>query len=238
MTKEERKEYDKQYYILNKDKIKKYYKKNKEELNAKSREYYRKNREKFLLNCKKKYEKDKEEIKAWQKNNYQKNKEKILIQKKEYSDKTKDKRAEYYRKNKEKKLAYNKQYVNNKYKFNDEFKITTIIRNSFRHYIKLYSKSGKIKSVFKYGIDIKAIVEKLGTPPNDGKVYHIDHIFPVSAFDLNNPEHIKLCWAPENLRWLEANENLSKSNKYDLNEFQEYVNQSYLTYNLLHKLEY
>ena len=137
-----------------------------------------------------------------------------------------------------KKLAYNKQYVNNKYKFNDEFKITTIIRNSFRHYIKLYSKSGKIKSVFKYGIDIKAIVEKLGTPPNDGKVYHIDHIFPVSAFDLNNPEHIKLCWAPENLRWLEANENLSKSNKYDLNEFQEYVNQSYLTYNLLHKLEY
>jgi len=74
-----------------------------------------------------------------------------------------------------------------------------------------------------YGINIDEIIKKLGCQPQDGKKYHIDHIFPVSAFDLNNPEHIKLCWHPDNLQWLEMSENIKKSNDYNVNEFNNYL---------------
>jgi hypothetical protein len=46
----------------------------------------------------------------------------------------------------------------------------------------------------------------------------------VSAFDLENQEHIKLCWHPNNLQWLEASENMSKGDKYNEELFEEYVN--------------
>ena len=53
--------------------------------------------------------------------------------------------------------------------------------------------------------------------------HHIDHILPVSAFDFTNEEHVKLCWLPENLQWLEKSENLSKGDKHNKKEFEEYV---------------
>jgi hypothetical protein len=43
--------------------------------------------------------------------------------------------------------------------------------------------------------------------------YHIDHIIPISVFDCDNVEHIKLAHSPENLRWLIGKENLEKSDK-------------------------
>ena len=43
--------------------------------------------------------------------------------------------------------------------------------------------------------------------------FHIDHIIPLSSFDLNDSEQIKIAFAPENYQWLTAKENLIKSNK-------------------------
>ena len=114
-------------------------------------------------------------------------------------------------------------YRSSRYKTDAKYKISTLIRGSFKQAFDIYTKNGKIKTIKEYGIDIKAIIEKLGKPPQDGRQYHIDHIFPVSAFDLTNPEHIKLCWHPDNLRWLEASENMSKGNKYNEELFEEYI---------------
>ena len=46
----------------------------------------------------------------------------------------------------------------------------------------------------------------------EGKI-HIDHIVPVSSFDLSNPDELKSAWAITNLRPLWARDNLIKSSK-------------------------
>lgn len=40
---------------------------------------------------------------------------------------------------------------------------------------------------------------------------HIDHITPVSLFDLEDPEQVRLCWSLTNLRPLWAKENTAKA---------------------------
>jgi hypothetical protein len=49
---------------------------------------------------------------------------------------------------------------------------------------------------------------------NYGK-WHIDHITPLSSFDIQNynDENFKKCWSLENLQPLWAEDNLKKSNK-------------------------
>jgi len=65
----------------------------------------------------------------------------------------------------------------------------------------------------KYGIDYGAIIEALGPHPNTIGIsgdFHIDHIIPVSAFDLTDPAQIKIAFAPENHQWLLARDNRKK----------------------------
>ncbi len=84
------------------------------------------------------------------------------------------------------------------------------------HAFNKYTETGKIMSCKKYDINIPAICNYLGPHPNTlgkkGK-YHIDHIIPLSKFDLNNPEYIKVAFSPENHQWLTAEANLKKGNK-------------------------
>ena len=46
----------------------------------------------------------------------------------------------------------------------------------------------------------------------EGKI-HIDHIVPISSFDLSNPDELRSAWAITNLRPLWAKDNLIKSSK-------------------------
>ena len=76
----------------------------------------------------------------------------------------------------------------------------------------------------KYGIDIKAIAKAVGEKPKGN--YHLDHIYPVDAFDLTKSEHIRLCWSPQNLRWLSAKENLKKKAEYDPTAFKAFLTEA------------
>lgn len=51
---------------------------------------------------------------------------------------------------------------------------------------------------------------------------HVDHIIPCASYDWTNPEEIKKCWHPRNLRLLPAFENIIKSNKLDLSLIKKY----------------
>lgn len=102
MTKEEKKEYNKKYYLENKDKIRKqnkdYREKNKEYYKKYQHQYYLKNRNKFKEHARK---------------YYQQNRVKILNQNRQY-------KKEYYLKLKAKKIKeivnINKNIVNTLYK--------------------------------------------------------------------------------------------------------------------------
>ena len=159
---------------------------------------------------------------------YQKNKDKISLIRKQYYKENKDKVLSSNRRwcenNKEKKrkswinwkLTHPKHYSNysqNRKKTDIYFLLTCRLRDNVRQALNYYSKQGKVLSAKKYGIDYRAIIEKLTPLPfplEDRKNWHIDHIRPLNTFNLNDSEEIKEAFNPNNLRWLPARENLSR----------------------------
>lgn len=134
-----------------------------------------------------------------------------------------DKLKEVHKRNENgKALCYNC-YILNKLENNEKFLIITRLRTRVKDAFNKYTKTGKIMKSSDYGIDYQAVFEYLGPCPGARKDYHIDHVFPLSAFDLNNPTHIIASFAPENHQWLKKEKNLSKSNKYDVEEFEKYL---------------
>jgi hypothetical protein len=90
------------------------------------------------------------------------------------------------------------------------YKLQRTLRRRIRSGINFYSKNGKTKSCKEYGIDFVSIYNKVGPRPGTGKEWHLDHIIPMSVFDLDNELHILLCNSPDNLQWLPANININK----------------------------
>jgi hypothetical protein len=115
-------------------------------------------------------------------------------------------------------------YKKNRKKTDHKFDLICKLRNRTNDALKTYSKTGKIMSSKKYGIDYIGIIKHLGPCPGKRKEYHIDHIFPLVAFDFNNLKHIKAAFAPENHQWLKAEDNLKKNDKYNKKEFKNYLN--------------
>jgi len=98
-------------------------------------------------------------------------------------------------------------------KTNPQFRMRSYLRTRLWIALNNYTKTGKIMSSKKYGINYQAIIEHLKPFPKDLSKYHIDHIRPLCSFDLTNPEEIKKAFSPENHQLLLAKENLSKGKK-------------------------
>ncbi len=167
-------------------------------------------------------------VKEWWKNNFRSRKE----YDKEYDkEKYKEWREKYkikeYMKiwnqtNSQKRLAYKRtkkarqqrnKNRNLRKKQNPEWDIQEKIRCHLTRVIISYSIKGKIKQSCEYGINYQAIIEHLKPFPKDIENYHIDHIIPLSLFDFNKSEHIKIAFKPENHQWLTIKENLEKHNR-------------------------
>jgi hypothetical protein len=71
---------------------------------------------------------------------------------------------------------------------------------------------GKIQSSSKYGLDYNAIIENLTPFPQNTAEYDIDHLIPLSLYDLEDKKEVKKSFNPQNLRWLMKRENIQKSN--------------------------
>lgn len=124
--------------------------------------------------------------------------------------------------------CYNKERYFNDY----NYRTTILVRNRINSAIKNYVIGGKIKSLDKYGIDLQPIIKYLLPFPENIKEYHIDHIIPVFAFDLNDPEQFKLAFLPENHQWLKTKENLQKGAKFNPEELEEFKRKMKDKYNL------
>ncbi len=114
-----------------------------------------------------------------------------------------------------KKLRYEKpektkSYARNYYAKNS---VRIRIRNRISKAIRQQRLEKKL-TIAGYGIDIGAIAEFLGPCPGNPSDWHIDHIRPLSSFDLSDLSQIKEAFRPTNHQWLTARENLIKAAKY------------------------
>ena len=106
----------------------------------------------------------------------------------------------------------------------EQFLLKCRLRNNLRENLKQYTREGKTFSSSKYGIDYSAITSSLEKEAEEvhGKSilqlreegYHVDHIIPVSNYNLEDPEEVGRCYHPDNLRWLPGRENISRSNRW------------------------
>ena len=214
-SKERKKEYQKEYNQRPEVKVrmKEYYQRNKEKIVEWKKKYYQRNKEKILKQSKEYGQRP--EVKA---------RRRELIQRPEVKAKVKSRMKEYHKeyyqkpevkaKVKSRMKEYLKEYLKNRYSQDKNFNIQIRLRSLLGRALKRYTKTGKITSASKYGINYKAIIKHLKPFPEDISKCHVDHIKPLCSFNLEDPEEIKKAFAPENHQWLTAQENMVKGGRY------------------------
>lgn len=232
-------EYNKRYYIKNKEKASNYYYNNKEKI----AEYQKNNKEKLVAAKKKYRQNNKEKVANYKKEYRQNNKSKTIEYSKKYTENNKEKIAEYRKENKEKNKEYFKNYYqknkekikqylvinkidirekDNKRRFNKRnleplYKLKENLRSRMHHAFKNKNFIKSQRTLEMLGCDLETIkshLEKQFTKEmnwsNQGK-WHIDHIIPCASAKTEE-ELIKL-FHYTNLQPLWAADNLSKSDK-------------------------
>jgi hypothetical protein len=111
----------------------------------------------------------------------------------------------------------NRIYLRDKYANDIQFRLSVNLRNRLRAAIKGNSKKGS--AVYDLGCTIEELKLRLESMWLEGmswdnythKGWHIDHIKPLSSFDLTDPEQLKEACHYTNLQPLWALDNLKKS---------------------------
>lgn len=186
----------------------KWYEKNKESFLKKKREYNKQNKDKVAYQNKKYREEHTDQLKEYSKQYRLSNIDKIKTRDKKYQSKI------------ENKLKRN---IREKQRRDDDilYRLTISLRNRLYRAIKNNSKSGSAVNdlgctinKFKMYIENKfqpgMMWENWGVGKN---CWHIDHITPLSKFDLNNRQELLKACHYTNLQPLWANENIVKRNK-------------------------
>jgi len=130
-----------------------------------------------------------------------------------------------YRKNKKKKLEYNKIYENKRLKEDPNYKIARNLRRRLRDALKSGYKIGsavrdlgcstlELKKRFESMFYLHPTTNAQMTWENYGNGWHIDHIVPLSSFDLTDREQFLKACHYTNLQPLWAEENLKKGSKH------------------------
>ena len=187
--------YVKDWKLQNKEKViqqrRNYRLKNKEKYQESQKEYRIKHRDKIRINDKKFRQQHKKELSEKSKNNYLKNK--ITI------------------------LKRHKNYANNKYNTDINFKLSCLLRNRIRYALKRNFKS--ISTLKLLGCSLDFLKQHLSSKFTEGMSFdnygkwHIEHIKPCASFDLSKPEEQAKCFHYTNLQPLWAKDNILKGSK-------------------------
>ena len=162
--------------------------------------------------------------KEYYKNYYEKNKERYINSVKKYqqSEKGQAKIKEYQKKYsqrpdvKKRKSDYDKK----RYHKDGQNKLYRQINKQIKLCIRVFCRDGKInvrqsvldKYNILYGIDLNKIIKKLQPFPKQLEKYELDHIIPISKFNLTKRDQIKKAYNPNNLQLLTIIANRKKSN--------------------------
>jgi hypothetical protein len=98
-------------------------------------------------------------------------------------------------------------------KIDKKYAIADRLRRSLNHAMTKYSKTGKIMSSKKYGLNWNEVIKSLEPFPENLKDFEIDHIIPLHSFNLESLEEVKKAFSPSNLQWLTKEENRRKGGK-------------------------
>jgi hypothetical protein len=183
---------------------KQWYQKNKQKISSQRKLYQQKNKEKIQETKKKYYLNNKEYIDKKNATHRSKNRE--------YLNK---KSNEYYYANKKEVCKKRNEYLRN----NQQARIKHNLRTRINLVLKGKIKSGSTINLL--GCDIKFFMQYIEGLFLSGmtwdnhtrKGWHIDHIKPCASFDLTDPEQQKKCFHYTNLQPLWAADNIRKSDK-------------------------
>ena len=128
-----------------------------------------------------------------------------------------NKDKEFYKENKKEILTYDKVYCKKRRHLDPKFRLVKNLRSRLSNILRNKLKSGSaiqdlgcsVEELKKY---LEARFESGMTWDNYGK-WHIDHIVPLSSFDLSNREALLKACHYTNLQPLWAIDNIRKSNK-------------------------
>jgi len=215
------KTYNQIYYERNKERerarVRKYRAENREACIARHRKWYKENGKQNRL---KHLDKERKRALDWWRKDYENNPEKYRL----IRLKNREKAKEYRLKNKEKIAQYLKEYAPKYFKM----KLASDINYRLRWLLR-----GRISAAFKKNVKDKAFktMELIGCTvieakqhiqnqftkdmswDNHGKIWEIDHIIPVSSFDLTKPEEQKKAFNYKNLQPLIKIENRRKGDR-------------------------
>jgi hypothetical protein len=155
-------------------------------------------------------------------------KQQNLERNKRFYHKNKDKRKEYgkkYRfgKNRDKYLENKRKNSRQRYHNNIQNKLGELLRVRLYTALKVQGIKKNNSTMELIGCSKEELIQHLESQFKDGMCWqnwslngwHIDHIRPVSSFDLSDPAQVKECFHFSNLQPLWAIENLQKSNSWD-----------------------
>ena len=186
-----------------------------------SHDLYLKNKESYLRRSRERRLKHPEEVKEGQRKYYLKNREKFLKKSKEYRlnnlEKTRIYQKEYKIKNKEAINKISRERDKIRRKTDIQYRISQALRVRLRLALKGKKKDKRITDLL--GCSILFLKDYLQSKFKDGMSWenhgewHIDHIIPISSFDLTKESELKLACNYRNLQPLWAKENIEKGCK-------------------------
>jgi hypothetical protein len=183
---EKKKQYDKQYYLANKEKIKQY-----------KKQYRLDNKERI-----KQYRLDnKERIKQYRLDN----KEKIKQYNKQYNLDNREKRRKYQNER-------TKRDPNFKLIRIIRTRILNVLKGRYKSKSTIELLGGSVEEVWNH-LESKF---KAGMTKENHGLWHMDHHRPCASFDLADPKQQAKCFHYTNLKPMWATDNLKKGAKYEM----------------------
>jgi len=179
------------------------------------KEYYKANREEHLVRTSEYIKANKEKHRALVKRWCENNKEKHDKIKQAYIEKNPNYYKDYYRANKEERYNYRRK----QYHENPTYRLKIKFKDRLSKALKKNHKKGKTVELLGCTIqEYKLYLESLFKPEmnweNHGSVWEIDHIKPVSSFDLNLKEDQLKCFHYSNTQPLFTTTEIARSFGY------------------------